>query len=148
MAVLCQQCRIYAHVILVMFTELNSTLDGTDSGFCELKVAAAVTELFIILWLSTLPKKKKEKKDALHFSAQSFNDTHGISSFLLLFFSFPVADRAKQDPTNYVHPCPNQTSRIIWSSMSIKWWFICSFGCDGASLVNWVCAGCCVASGC
>lgn len=67
-----QQCRIYDHIILVMFAELISTLDGIDSGFCEFKMAAAVTELFVILQLSTLPKKLKKKKGRIAFLGSKF----------------------------------------------------------------------------
>lgn len=67
-----------------------------------------------------------------------------ISSFLSLYF--PNGRGSNHKHSNCVAPGPNYSSRIIRLSMTIKFWFICSFGYNRASLMNGLCTDCCVAS--
>lgn len=107
--------------------------DGISSRSWKLKMAAAVTELFIILRLSSLPRTGMHCIP--HLKKFQWHAWHII--ILIIVFFLPGGRCTHKTVPNYVRPGPNSTSAIIWSSMTMKLWFICSFGCDKSLSGGW-----------
>lgn len=67
----------------------------------------------------------------------------GTYGFLILICLSSKYERNMSSKNKHM----GDSSRIIWWSATMKFWFICSFGCCGASPVNRVCfvfiASCC-----